>query len=253
MKVLTDERYQFILAFLEKNQTITIHEIKQSIGSSDSTIRRDLQVLEDRGLLIRVHGGAKKKQQLNYEASMAEKKERYQQEKKAIAKFAAKLIQPNDIIYLDAGSTTLEMIPLLPKNLSLTVVTNSITHAILLLDEQIPTIILGGTLKESTNAILGSSALKQLQQFYFDKAFIGTNGIDTRAGFTTPDPEEAFLKQTAASHSQKTYVLADHSKFKERSFTQIFPLSNGQIITDYCPKDEKEKIQKMTKMTEVLK
>lgn len=253
MKMLTDERYQFILNYLEEHNTITIHEIGRSIGSSESTIRRDLQTLEDRGLLIRVHGGAKKKQPLSYEPSMIEKKERYQPEKKAIAQFAASLVQPNDIIYLDAGSTTLEMIPLLPKEYSLTVVTNSINHAIQLLEEQIPTIILGGTLKAQTNAILGSSAVQQLQQFYFDKAFLGTNGIDEKAGFTTPDPEEAFLKKTAANQSQKSYILADHSKFKERSFAQIFPLKTGEIITDYCPKEELTKLKKITKVTEVAK
>lgn len=249
--MLTEERYQFILSFLETNQTITIHEIIRSLGASESTIRRDLQTLEDRGLLIRVHGGAKKKQQLNYEPSMIEKKAQHHSEKNAIAHLAISQLQPNDMIYLDAGSTTLEMIPLLPKDYHLTVVTNSVTHAIQLLDAQIPTIILGGSLKMRTNAILGSTAVQQLQQLNFDKAFLGINGIDLQAGFTTPDPEEAFLKKTAANQSQKTFILADHSKFKERSFSQVFPLVNAQILTDNCPADILHKIQKITSITEV--
>lgn len=249
--MLTEERYQFILSFLETNQTITIHEITRSLGTSESTIRRDLQTLEDRGLLIRVHGGAKKKQQLNYEPSMNEKKTQRHLEKKAIAQLAITKLQRNDMIYLDAGSTTLEMISLLPKDYDLTVVTNSVTHAIHLLDAQIPTIILGGSLKMRTDAILGSTAVQQLQQLYFDKVFLGINGIDVQSGFTTPDPEEAFLKKTAANQSQKTFVLADHSKFKERSFSQVLPLVNAHILTDNCPVDILSKIQKITNITEV--
>lgn len=253
--MLTEERYQFILSYLEEHQTITIHEIAASLGSSDSTIRRDLQALEDQELLIRIHGGAKKRHQLNYEPSMNEKKSQHQSEKSAIAKYAASLVQENDVIYLDAGSTTLEMVPFLPKNVALTVVTNSVTHALRLLEEQIPTIILGGLLKESTNAILGSTAVQQLQQLYFDKAFLGINGIDIKAGFTTPDPEEAFLKKTAAAQSQKIYVVADHSKFQERSFSQVAPLTNSHamILTDFCPTDIATKFKKLTKIMEVSK
>lgn len=251
--MLTTERHQFILDFLEQNGTITIHEIAATLGASDSTIRRDLQFLEDQGALLRVHGGAKRKTPLIYEATMVEKCTQQQGEKQKIAQFAITLIQEHDTIFLDAGSTTLAMISFLPENLSLKVVTNSVTHALQLLEKGFETIILGGTLKKTTNAILGSTAVQQLQQLYFDKAFLGMNGIDVQAGYTTPDPEEAFIKKTAARQSQKTYVLVDHSKFKQRSFAQVMPLKDAKIITDNCPKDYLKTIQKQTTITEVNK
>lgn len=249
--MLTTERHQYILNFLEKNGTITIHEIADALATSESTIRRDLQFLENQKLLLRVHGGAQRKTQLNYEASMTEKREQHRLEKQKIAKFATTLIKDGDIIFLDAGSTTLEMIPFLPRDVSLKVVTNSVTHALQLLERGIETVILGGGLKHTTNAIVGSTAVQQLQQLYFDKAFLGINGIDDEAGYTTPDSEEAFIKKTAAIQSQKNYVLADHSKFKQRSFVQVLPLIQAAIITDTCPKDYIKTLRKQTTVTEV--
>lgn len=249
--MLTTERHQFILDFLEKNGTITIHEIAATLGASDSTIRRDLQFLEDQGLLFRVHGGAKRKTPLVYEATMVEKCTQQPEEKQKIAQFATTLIKEHDTIFLDAGSTTLAMIPFLPENYSLKIVTNSVTHALQLLERGFETIILGGTLKKTTNAILGSTAVHQLKQLYFDKAFLGMNGIEIQAGYTTPDPEEAFIKKTAIKQSQVAYVLVDQSKFKQRSFAQVMPLKEAKIITDSCPKEYLKNIQKQTRIMEV--
>lgn len=251
--MLTNERHQYILNFLEAHGTITIHEIADALTTSESTIRRDLQFLENQKLLLRVHGGAQRKTQLNHEASMTEKREQHCLEKQKIAKFAATLIQDNDTIFLDAGSTTLEMISFLPTDTSLKVVTNAVTHALELLERGIETIILGGTLKQTTNAIVGITAVQQLQQLYFDKAFLGINGIDDQAGYTTPDVEEAFIKKTAVNQSQKNYILADHSKFKQRSFVQVIPLPQAEIITDTCPKGYIKELRKQTSVKEVIK
>ncbi|MHC5267916.1 DeoR/GlpR family DNA-binding transcription regulator [Enterococcus sp. LJL98] len=251
--MLTTERHQFILKFLEQNGTITIHEIAAALNTSDSTIRRDLQFLEDEGLLLRVHGGARKKTPLVYEATMSEKQALKQEEKQQIATFAADLIQAYDTIFLDAGSTTLTMIPFLPEKLSLKVVTNSVTHARQLLDRGFETIVLGGNIKPTTNAIWGAAAGQQLQQLYFDKAFLGMNGIDPFAGYTTPDPEEAFIKRTAALQSQMTYVLADQSKFGHRSFAKVMPLKQAKIITESCPQEVQKAIQEQTTILEVFK
>ncbi len=249
--MLTEERYQHILTKVEENDIVTINELLQPLKASESTIRRDLQNLENQGLLTRIHGGAKKRQRLNFEATMDEKQQRFHAEKIAIARAAAQLITKEDVIYLDAGTTTVEMIPFIPTNLSVKVVTNSVKHASLLVDQAIDTIILGGTIKLATNATLGQETIQQLKQFRFSKAFMGMNGAHLEAGFTTPDPEEAVVKKLAMSQSQTAFVLLDHSKFQQTTFTQVAPLEAAEIITNKCPKEIRRKFQLQTKITEV--
>ena len=249
--MLTDERQQRILSTLEENDIITIAELIEPLEASESTIRRDLQHLENQGLLIRVHGGAKKKQQLNFEANMMEKEAKFHEEKLAIGRYAANLIKPKDVIYLDAGTSTMAMIPFIEPDLGIKVVTNSVMHAALLVEKNIETVILGGTIKLSTNAITGFSTATQLQQFRFNKAFMGMNGAHLENGFTTPDPEEAIIKKLAIAQSQMSFVLLDGSKFQQTAFTHVADLTQAEIITSKAPKEIMKKMQLQTRITEV--
>ena len=131
---------------------------------------------------------------------------------------------------MDAGTTTLEMIPFLSSISNVKVVTNSVKHAALLIDQGIETLILGGTIKISTNAVLGSGASEQLRKLRFNRCFIGMNGAHVDAGFTTPDPEEAMIKKIAIENSQKAYVLLDHSKFQQTTFVEkLLPLKTQRL------------------------
>lgn len=251
--MLTEERHRQILAYLATSEIVTINELMSPLKASESTIRRDLQTLENQGLLIRIHGGAKRIHQLTFEADMTEKSKTHLDEKLSIAKYAASIIQPDDIVYLDAGTTTLAMIAFLPTDYRLKVVTNSVKHAALLIDRQIETIILGGQIKLSTNAILGSSPARQLERYRFNQSFIGINGIHLVAGYTTPDTEEGLLKRIGLKNSQHSYILADHSKFQQITFTQVATLSEAEIITDNCPTDLKKKLLQKTTLKEVNK
>ncbi len=251
--MLTEERHKKILQLVNKNDIVNINELLQCLDASESTLRRDLQTLEDQGSLTRIHGGAKKKQDLNFEASMEEKTYHHHQEKVNIAQVAAALIQKNDIIYLDAGSTTIEMIAFLPTNANLKIVTNSVRHASLLIERKIETIILGGNIKLSTQATYGASSSSQLENFHFNKAFLGMNGAHLKAGFTTPDPEEAALKKIALTHCEKAFVLLDASKFQRITFTKVADLDAAEIITNHCPKDVAAEFHKKTRITEVVK
>lgn len=249
--MLTEERYQHILTRVEENDIVTINELLVPLKASESTIRRDLQSLESKGLLTRIHGGAKKRQALNFEATMDEKQQKFQKEKIAIAKKAADQIKHSDVIYLDAGTTTIEIIPFIPIHSSIKVVTNSVKHAALLIDRGIDTIILGGSIKLATNAVLGNFSLQQLQQYRFDKAFVGMNGAHLEAGFTTPDSEEAAAKKLAMSQSQTAFVLLDSSKVQQTTFTQVAPLDAATIITNQLPKELAKKIRLHTTILEV--
>lgn len=250
--MLTDERYQVILNLLEQQEIVKTQEIIDKTGSSESTIRRDLSTLENQGLCVRVHGGAKresKPQNLQNELEMEIKSSLFIEDKKKIAQLAASLIVDGDVIFLDAGTTTYELIPLL-KGKNVTVVTNGIPHANLLADLKVSTILLGGKIKMQTKATIGSECLQQLRQYRFSKSFLGMNGVDFLYGYTTPDIEEANIKRTAISHAAQAYVLADASKFKEVSFTKVADLDECEIITHHADQKIRALFEKKTNFWE---
>src|SRR5699024_5608733 len=128
------------------------------------------------------------------------------------------------------------------------VVTNSVKHATLLVERNIKTIILGGSIKLSTHAALGSFTIKQLEQFRFDQAFLGMNGAHLKAGFTTPDPDEAAIKKLAMSQRHHISVATDHSNFQPVTSTRVAPLKTATIITDCIPRDNSRQFQSQTKL-----
>ncbi|WP_462413142.1 DeoR/GlpR family DNA-binding transcription regulator [Neobacillus sp. Marseille-QA0830] len=242
--MLETERHQIILAALKQKNTVKLQELVELTNSSESTIRRDLTQLENMKYLKRVHGGAARLQGKLQEPSMTEKSSINLQAKQQIAEFAASLIEEGDSIYLDAGSTVLEMVPFLPVNI--VVVTNGLTHANQLLDRNIKTFLIGGYVKPTTKAMVGRGALESLVQYRFDKCFMGVNGIHPELGFTTPDQEEAMIKQQAMSLSCEAFVLADDSKFSEIAFAKIANLHAATILTNELDTDIKEQYDSKT-------
>ncbi|CDQ19284.1 transcriptional regulator, DeoR family [Halobacillus karajensis] len=230
--MLTPERQQLILKTVKNDHTSKIKRLVEVTGASESTIRRDLDQLEEKGLLRRVHGGASLRSSASEEPPMIEKITKFHNEKKAIAKSAASLVQDGDCIFIDAGSTTYEMIPLL-KEKNIIVVTNGLSHLDVLNKHQIKTYVLGGHVKHQTGAVVGAGAIKNLQQYRFDQCFIGANGVTLTDGYTTPDPDEAAIKQMTLTLSTNRYILVDHSKFEEVAFLKFADLSDAEMITNY--------------------
>lgn len=229
--MLTEERHNLILEFLEKKGIAKINELVEITNTSESTIRRDLTILEKINVLKRIHGGATLPRGRLTELSYQEKEVQSINEKRSIAEFTASLIEEGDSIYLDAGTSTFEMIQYIDKK-NIVVVTNGLKHINALIERNINAYILGGKVKIITKAVVGSDALKHLQKFRFDKCFLGINAIHIECGYTTPDSEEAILKETAIKHSRQTFVLADESKFGEVSFVKVADLNEAIIITN---------------------
>ncbi len=229
--MLTPERHQIILDLLNEKGVIKLQELVDATSSSESTIRRDLSQLEDEKKLKRVHGGASLLTQKSVELSISEKYLQNLKEKEAIAKYAATLIRDGDCVFIDAGTTALQMIPHITAK-EIKVVTNGLTHLDGLLEKGINTYLTGGYIKQKTRALIGRGALNGLHQYRFDKCFIGVNGIHLEYGFTTPDPEEAVLKEAAINLSQETFILGDSTKFHEVTFSNIANLKQGVIITN---------------------
>ncbi|WP_242590242.1 DeoR family transcriptional regulator [Enterococcus sp. DIV0840] len=249
--MLTEERHQAILRLLDQQSVVKSQELSIRLNASESTIRRDLQELEDAELLERVHGGAKRILNLGFEQDMIEKSVKNTQEKQIIASLAAQFVHDGDVIYLDAGSTTLEMLPFLAGK-NITVVTNSVHHAAKLGDLNINTIILGGSLKLSTKAITGSTGMEQLSHFRFNKVFMGMNGAHLEFGLTTPDPEEAALKRLAIEQAEEAYVLIDQTKLNKVTFTKVTELDAVIILTNQCSPELLEQFQKKTTIKEAI-
>lgn len=229
--MLTEERYQYILNRLKQEGVVKSQELMKEMECSESTIRRDLDRLEEEGLLVRVHGGAKRVYEVEREQPFSEKTSKNIQEKQDIARYAASLVNDGDTIFLDAGTTTIQMIPYL-KDKAIRIVTNAVQHASLLADQNNEVILIGGLLKNTTKAMVGATSAEQLAQYRFTKAFLGINGIDLEYGLTTPDPEEAVIKKQAIANSAKVFILADKSKWNKVTFDKIEDIENVTIISN---------------------
>ncbi|MGA8941680.1 MAG: DeoR/GlpR family DNA-binding transcription regulator [Thermoactinomyces sp.] len=252
MITLTPQRHQLILKLLKKQGVVKVQDLVQYTGASESTIRRDLDQLEKQNLLKRVHGGAALLQAKGLEQPIQEKAARFTQAKKEIALLAASFVEPGACIYLDAGSTTLEMIPALAGK-QVIVVTNGLTHLELLVTYEIESYVLGGKMKPSTRALIGANALEGIRHYRFDQCFLGANGVHPELGYTTPDPEEAILKRTALQLSSQSFVLADPSKLSEVFFAKIADLHVASLITLSLPPEIKEVYVQKTYVFEVDK
>lgn len=237
--MLAIERYNYILKQLKLYGSVNNNDLINALKVSQTTILRDLQELEFKGKLTRIHGGAQLKSQLLQDETIQDKIHLNKNTKQEIAEFAASLVPENATIYLDAGTTTLLMIPHLKQ--AITVVTNSIIHAYHLLQRNISCLILGGTVKPKTSAVIGINTYLELAKLRFDFSFVGTNGIDQVSGFTTPTREEGEIKKLALKQAKKSFIIADHTKFGKTAYMQIANFNDEVgLITDICPKDYKE-------------
>ncbi|KJU74024.1 DeoR faimly transcriptional regulator [Pediococcus damnosus LMG 28219] len=232
MKALTEERQTIILAQLAKNGVVKLQDLVQELDSYTSTVRRDLQELEDQGKLVRVHGGAKEITTLQSEPGIIEKSTKNVHAKRQIAKLAVQQIQVNEVVYLDAGTSTEAMIPFMDNLDSVLVVTNGVQLASELADINVKTYLVGGELKNTTKAIVGADVVETIKNFRFNRVFMGVNGVHPKFGFTTPDPNEAAVKRAVLAQSEVGYFLADTSKLNEVSFAKIADLENGVLLTD---------------------
>ena len=252
MKVLTEERQQIILEQLKIHNIVKLHDLIPLTGASESTLRRDLQDLENCHKLLRIHGGAQNVISLHEEPALSQKAAVHINEKKLIGQTAASLVRNHEVIFLDSGTTIQFMIPYLIEHNDLLVITNSVDNASMLADYNVNTFLPGGKLKSSTKALIGANIIQTLEKYHFDRAFLGTNGFSIDAGYTTPDPEEAAIKSLAIAQSNQSYVLSDSSKFSQVSFSRFATLDEVPLITSRLSEKEANALKKFTKITEAI-
>lgn len=215
----------------EQQSAVTVQELVKDLNASEATIRRDLQNMEDSGLIVRFHGGARILDNELKEKSMTMKSLLNVEEKDRISRYGASLIQEGQIVFLDAGSTTYKLIDYI-KAKDITVVTTGIPHLTKLSQKNIKTFALGGFVKSNTVAVTGKETVNQVTNMNFDLALLGVNGIHAQAGFTTPEEYEGEVKAAVLRQAKKSYILADQSKFNKLCFVRFANLNEATVIID---------------------
>lgn len=207
------ERHELIMDLAMVNGRVDVGDLSQRLNVTTETIRRDLAQLQDQRLLRRVHGGAVQWQRWRYEPSLTVRGSLNAEEKHRIAKRALEELPGEGSIVIDSGSTAVYLAGLLPHDRALTVVTNSIPVAqVLAANDGVDVIMVGGTLKKETMALVDSLGVETLGTMVVDLAILGTDGVSPEHGFTTPYRDEVAIKRAIMASARRTVMLFDHSK-----------------------------------------
>jgi DeoR/GlpR family transcriptional regulator of sugar metabolism len=232
------ERRARMRQIVRSRRAVRIEELKAELGVSTATIRRDLDELQGSGELRRVHGGAVSIDVHPIEARFEAKAAEHADEKRRIAARAVELIDRDSSVYIDAGSTCLELARLLAHRDDITVVTNSLPAIVELAGSGPRLVVVGGELRPLSQAIVGPLSTPLLDELYVDRAFMGTFGLSLDAGLTTTDPAEAFTKEHALTRAREVVLLVDSSKLGTRSFAHAGHLDQIDVVITDAELDE---------------
>jgi len=231
--VLARQRQALILERVREDGAVRVADLVRILGVSDMTVRRDLEVLHDQGLLEKVHGGATAVPgSALFEPGFAAKSTLQQAEKDAIAAAAATLVEPGTAIGVSAGTTTYTIARALVDIPGLTVVTNSIpvADALHAAGRRDQTIILTGGVRTPSDALVGPFAVAALRSVHLDLVFMGVHGMDVRSGFTTPNLLEAETNRALIEAGRRLVVTADHTKWGVIGISSIARLDEADVV-----------------------
>lgn len=230
------ERIEQILEYVLVHETVSLDELVKVFDVSKNTIRRDVQQLVDREKIIKVYGGVA----VNHASlkSFNERQTRNQQQKKSIARAAANFVEDGDIIYIDSGTTTLEMVEYLQTK-NVTIITNNIDFIFKSYPYQnLNVISTGGVFERKTKSFVSLQNMDLLKSYNINKAFMASAGLSITNGVTHSSPLESEIKQTVVKKSSKLYLLVDHYKFDKYALMTYCDLDEiDYIITDKAPSD----------------
>jgi len=226
--MLPPDRHSFILNRLAESDSIRTIELASALEVTDETIRRDLEALEKRGSLMRIHGGAVKVSKVREDLSLTERQLVNRESKSAIAELAAKRIQPDDTIFIDASSTALTLAEHLP-DFHLTVLTNAHNVVTALADrEGFDLISTGGIYEPRSRSYIGLPAESTLRKFNINRMFFSCNGVHLERGVSETNSRQAAFKERVIACSEEICLLADSTKIGLKSsffFAQMSDLT----------------------------
>jgi DeoR family myo-inositol catabolism operon transcriptional repressor len=234
--LIKTKRIRQIQDYIFEHQTASLDELCNVFNVSKNTIRRDIQELVEMGEIKKVYGGVA----VNAETlvSFNDRKTRNQKLKQLIAKAAASYVEDGDVIFVDSGTTTLEMIEYI-KTKNLTIITNNLDFMINALPyENLTVISTGGALERKTNSFISMKNFNLLQSYNINKAFMASTGISLTNGVTNASPLESETKTTAVEKSSKVFLLIDHDKFDKYGLMTYCSLNDiDYVVTDQFPRE----------------
>lgn len=237
--MLPAERKRKIVELVSEHDGRSVEELADHFGFSKATVRRDLSDLEEEGMIERSHGGAVPVTTVGREQTYGQREVQNLEAKMAIGERAVEEILDGQVVFFDSGTTTMEVAKQAPKDGSFLSVTNSPVLALELGRGENEVKLTGGSFRERTRALVGPSAEDFMDRMNFDLLFLGTNALDPDTGLTTPNEDEARVKERMVDHAERVVLVADGSKLGERSFVQFADLSDVDLfITDVELDDE---------------
>jgi len=237
--MIAEERHARIMGMVNERGAVTVLDLMEALDASESTIRRDLVKLDRSGLLSKVHGGATRIRDdyVMHDQSFVGRQSLNMSQKQAIATYAANLIEPDDFVFIDGGTTTQCLVEAITETHA-TYLTNSLPHAQRLLAKGCRTLLPGGMIKPVTEVLVGAETVNAIRRYHFTVGFWGTNGAGLETGFTTPEFTEAAVKQISLEHTVRPYILADSSKFSKISLITFADFNDATVVTDRLPAGE---------------
>ncbi|QNK70070.1 DeoR/GlpR family DNA-binding transcription regulator [Variovorax sp. PAMC26660] len=227
--MLTSQRKQHILSALQRDGNIVAKSLSEALGLSEDTIRRDLREMAAEGLLQRVHGGALPLAPAG--ADFASRQQLASDEKVLIGRAAARLVRPGQVVFIDGGTTAVQMARHLPRTLQATVVTHSPSVAVeLAAHTQLEVVLIGGRLFKHSVVAVGAAAMAAIARIHADTYFMGVTGVHAEAGLTTGDLEEAEIKRALMASAAETVVLASSEKLGVASAWVINPVTAATTL-----------------------
>ena len=232
--MLTDHRHEEILSQLAQTGRVGVTSIAATLAVSDETIRRDLKMLEERGLLRRIHGGAVLPR-LDQERPLVERSQLNSREKGRVAALAEGLVEDGMSVFIDTGTTTLALARRLTTR-KLTVTTNSIDLALLLADSPARVNLTPGTLRPKDNALVGYDTVDYARRHFFDLAIMGIAACDLAQGWMDYEEHESVLRRALRGQTRRSVLLADSRKFGRQANLRTFDLGAPlTVVTDRPP------------------
>lgn len=248
--MIKEKRIKHIEEYIQEHSSVSMDELMSKFNVSKNTIRRDVQVLVENGSFKKVYGGVTVKHK-NLE-SFQDRKVRNQPAKRIITKKCAAYVEDSDIIFVDSGTTTLELFDYL-KEKSLTVVTNNMEFIARSFSyENLNVIVIGGILERKTNSFVNPQVTEVLNAYNINKAFMATTGISLTNGVTNASPIETDLKQTIVRRSQNVFLLADHDKFDKHGLMTYCELKDIDFLITNKEPDKKYEVYAKENQIELI-
>jgi DeoR/GlpR family transcriptional regulator of sugar metabolism len=231
--VFIEERLNRILGLVEEKGSVTVRDASEFLSVSADTIRRDFDRLSQKALVYRTHGGIMSKRSVSFDPGIGDKVIQHQDEKEAIARKVAEYVNDGEAIVLDAGTTTERVVKYLADRRDVTIFTDGLNIAVESTSRNIPTIILGGTIRNSTLCVTGPEAVDMIRHYHFDKVIVGVSALSLTRGLMTANAMEAEIKKELMKAANQVIVVADHSKMEKTAFCRFAPVESiGMLVTD---------------------